>query len=42
MSKEEFKYLIEYGHELEFTWNKKRFSISYCDSDTKKELHIFL
>ena len=41
MSKEEFKHLIEYGYELEFTWNKKRFSISYCDSDTKKNYISF-
>lgn len=41
MNKEEFKHLIEYGHELEFTWEKRNFSISYCGSENEKNYISF-
>ena len=39
MKRQELEHLIEYGHEIEFTWKGKRFSITYCE-DEKKENYI--
>ena len=35
MTKEELKELIETGREIEFTYNKKRYSITYSNENVK-------
>ena len=41
MNKEELSHLIEYGHEIEFTWNNKDFSITYSGDETEKNYISF-
>lgn len=36
MNKQELENLIEYGHEIEFTWHNKNFSITYGIKNDKE------
>ncbi len=41
MTKKELEHLIQYGHEIEFTWKGKDFSITYCNDDSDKNFISF-
>lgn len=41
MTKKELEHLINYGHEIEFTWQGKNFSITYCNDDSGKNYISF-
>ncbi len=36
MTRKELEHFIEYGHEIEFTWQGKEFSITSCQDETEK------
>ncbi len=41
MTKQELEHLVDYGHEIEFTWQGKKFSITYGIDFEKNEYISF-